>query len=54
MKLQFNKRLLTVYFTKDFLVNGSPSNLPFINGVVFAYNYGIINATAVKLELKQT
>ena len=50
---QFNKRLLTVYFTKDFLVKGSPSILPFINGVVLAYNYGIITATAVKLELKQ-
>jgi hypothetical protein len=45
--LQLLTKVVNCLFTKEFLVNGSPSNLPFINGVVLAYNYGITNATAV-------
>ncbi|UQD55232.1 GLPGLI family protein [Flavobacterium sp. K5-23] len=50
----FNKQQLTVYFTEDLKVVGSPSYLPFINGVVLAYTYGNNIATAVKVETNQT
>lgn len=50
---QFKNQLLTVYATKDLKVSGSPSDLPFINGVVLAYKQGNSTTTAQKVELKQ-
>lgn len=50
---KFKNQLLTVYVTKDLKVSGSPSDLPFINGVVLAYKHGNSTTTAQKVELKQ-
>lgn len=49
----FKNKMLTVYFTKQLRAKGSPDTLPFIDGVVLAYTYGIVDATAIKIELKQ-
>jgi len=50
---EFKNKLLTVYFTKDLKVSASPSNLPFIDGVVLAYKHGNSTTTALKVELQQ-
>jgi GLPGLI family protein len=50
----FKNKLLTVYATNDLKVLGSPSDLPFINGLVLSYKYGNSTTTAQKIELKQT
>tara|TARA_R110000868_G_scaffold118107_1_gene313441 strand:- start:502 stop:1149 length:648 start_codon:yes stop_codon:yes gene_type:complete len=49
----FNNKVLTVYYTRQLRATGSPDKLPFIDGVVLAYTYGIVDATAVKIALKQ-
>lgn len=49
----FKNQLLTVYYTKEFKVAGSPSTLPFIDGVVLAFNYGHNFSTAVKIDMNQ-
>ena len=50
----FKNKLLTVYATNDLKISGSPSDLPFINGLVLSYKYGNSTTTAQKIELKQT
>jgi GLPGLI family protein len=50
----FKNKLLTVYATNDLKVLGSPSDLPFINGLVLLYKYGNSTTLAQKVELKQT
>jgi GLPGLI family protein len=50
----FKNKLLTVYATNDLKVSGSPSDLPFINGLVLSYKHGNSTTTAQKVELKQT
>nr|WP_309760143.1 GLPGLI family protein [Flavobacterium sp.] len=50
----FKNKLLTVYATNDLKVLGSPSDLPFINGLVLSYKYGNSTTLAQKVELKQT
>ena len=49
----YNHKQLTVYFTKDLYVFGSPSKLPFIEGVVLEYNYNQSAGKATKVELNQ-
>ncbi|MFN7099521.1 MAG: GLPGLI family protein [Flavobacterium sp.] len=50
----FKNKLLTVYATNDLKFSGSPSDLPFINGLVLSYKHGNSTTTAQKVELKQT
>lgn len=50
----FKNKLLTVYVTNDLKALGSPSDLPFINGLVLSYKHGNSTTTAQKVELKQT
>lgn len=52
-QLVYNHKQLKVYFTKDLYVFGSPSKLPFIDGVVLEYNYNQSAGKATKVELNQ-
>lgn len=49
----YNHKQLKVYFTKDLYVFGSPSKLPFIEGVVLEYNYNQSAGKATNVELNQ-
>ncbi|MBG6060352.1 GLPGLI family protein [Flavobacterium sp. CG_9.1] len=49
----FKNKLLTVYVTNDLKVSGSPSDLPFINGLVLLYKHGNSTTTAQRIELNQ-
>ncbi len=49
----FKNKLLTVYFTNGIGTSASPSNLPFINGVVLAYKQGNTTTMAKKIEFNQ-
>lgn len=48
----YKNNKLTVFFTKELKTNGSPDELPFLDGVILEYRYSRFYVKAVKVDLQ--